>query len=59
MMADALATVLMVLGPDAGLTYAREQNIAALLICREQEGSEGGNTGYRELASPALAAMLE
>lgn len=52
MVADALATVLTVLGVDEGMVFARERNIAALFI-------SGGASGYRESMTPALAGMLE
>ncbi|BEV14789.1 FAD:protein FMN transferase [Herbaspirillum sp. DW155] len=52
MVADALATVLTVLGEEAGLSFARERGIAALFITREADG-------FRESLTPALAAMLE
>lgn len=38
MQADALATTLQVLGPDAGLQWARERGIAALLVWRQGDG---------------------
>ncbi len=47
--ADALCTVLMVLGPDAGLTWATERDVAACWRLRD-----GG-----ERMTPAFAAMLE
>jgi thiamine biosynthesis lipoprotein len=40
MRADALATALTVLGPDAGLAYAREHDIAALFVVRLEQGIE-------------------
>lgn len=52
MVADALATVLTVLGEEAGLSFARPRGIAALFITREA-------AGFRESFTPALAAMLE
>ncbi len=52
MVADALATVLTVLGEEAGLSFARERGIAALFITREADG-------FRESLTPALAAMLQ
>jgi thiamine biosynthesis lipoprotein len=36
--ADALSTALMVLGPEAGLAFAREQDLAAAFIIREADG---------------------
>jgi FAD:protein FMN transferase len=46
MHADALATVLMVLGPDDGFALAQRHGIAALFVCRE-------GAGHRTLASDA------
>jgi len=44
--ADAYATALMVLGPEAGAAYAREHRIAALFVERTLDG------GWREYATP-------
>ena len=52
MVADALATVLTVLGEEAGMAFARQRGIAALFISAQPQG-------YRETMTPALAAMLE
>jgi thiamine biosynthesis lipoprotein len=49
MRADALATGLMVLGPDAGYALAAREQIAALFILRD-----GGD--FAERATPAFAA---
>ncbi|GAB6068213.1 FAD:protein FMN transferase ApbE [Methylothermus subterraneus] len=38
MQADALATALMVLGPESGFAKAEKENIAALFIVKENEG---------------------
>lgn len=35
--ADGLSTVLMVLGPERGLAYASERNIAAFFVIREEQ----------------------
>ena len=43
--ADALATAIHVLGPDAGLDFARRQGLAALLLVRGDGGFEGRHTG--------------
>ncbi len=51
MVADALATVLTVLGEEDGMAFARQRGIAALFISREDRG-------YRESLTPVLAAML-
>lgn len=52
MVADALATVLIVLGEEAGMAFSRRRGIAALFISAQSQG-------YRETMTPALAAMLE
>ena len=52
MRADALATALSVLGTEAGLDHARQHDIAALFLTRE-------NGRLREHMSPAFAAMLD
>ncbi|WP_137928126.1 FAD:protein FMN transferase [Cupriavidus sp. 2SB] len=51
MMADALSTALMVLGPYAGLAFAQRHTLAARLLVRTPDGSD-------ELTTPAFAAML-
>lgn len=38
MQADALATLLTVLGPAQGMTFAQQHDIAALFVVREHEG---------------------
>jgi len=43
-MADALATALMVLGPDKALKYAEERGIAAYLLVRAGNGFNAGYT---------------
>ena len=48
--ADALATALMVLGPDAGFEFARENGIAALFLVRR-----AGASGFDERVTPAFA----
>lgn len=50
MVADVLATILTVLGPEQGYDYAAERGIAALLMIREAEG-------FSERLTPALAAL--
>lgn len=52
MRADALATALTVLGPDAGYDFAAVRSIAARFIMREA-------TGLQERMTPAFAAMLD
>ena len=51
MVADALATVLMVLGEDEGMAFAGARGIAALFIARRGHG-------FIERMTPAFAAML-
>ncbi len=48
--ADALATGLLVMGPDAGLELATRENIAALFLTRTESGVE-------ETASPRFAEL--
>ena len=48
MMADAWATALTVLGPEAGMALAAERDIAARMLA-----------GEAEHLSPALRAMLD
>lgn len=52
--ADALATALMVLGPDEGLRLARDLDLAALLIVRRPDGTfENRSTpGFDALGAP-------
>ena len=38
MIADALATALMVMGEDEGLRWAEEHGVAALFLVREGDG---------------------
>lgn len=49
--ADAMATALIVLGPERGLTLATERGIAAHFIVREPDGT------LRDLPTPAFAAL--
>lgn len=51
MLADAWATAITVLGPDAGMALATRHGLAARLVLRE------GQSGV-EYMTPALAAML-
>jgi thiamine biosynthesis lipoprotein len=51
MRADALATVLGVLGVEDGLVWASERNIAARFLSRDGDG-------FRERTTPAFDAML-
>ncbi len=50
MQADALATVLTVLGEIDGLAYARRHDLAALFILRERDA-------WRPVATPAFQAL--
>lgn len=50
--ADAIATILMILGPEAGLAFAQERDIAAQMV-RLTAG------GVEEILTPALKAMLD
>ncbi|WP_309645711.1 FAD:protein FMN transferase [Phenylobacterium sp.] len=49
--ADALCTVLGVLGPDDGARFAQTHGLAAFMLVEDQ-------AGLREIISPALAAMF-
>lgn len=51
MMADALSTALIVLGPQAGLAFAQRHALAARLLVRTPGG-------FDERTTPAFAAML-
>jgi thiamine biosynthesis lipoprotein len=53
MLADALATAIPVLGPEAGMTFARQKALAVRLLTRRAGG------GVIEHLSPALMTMLE
>ena len=52
MIADAMATALMVLGAAAGAAYAQRRGLAALLM-------EHGPHGVEERMTPGFAALLE
>ncbi|MES2183853.1 MAG: FAD:protein FMN transferase [Pseudomonadota bacterium] len=63
MEADAIATALLVLGPEAGPVFARRHGIAAWFVERDGEDEGAGEGGsrdgrYRGHASPAFAALL-
>ena len=49
--ADALATALMVKGPDAGYAFAEKANVAAYFVTRVAGG------GLADRATPAFAAL--
>ena len=49
--ADALATALMVLGPDDGFAFAEQVELAALFIVRDDAG------GFTERATPRFDAL--
>jgi thiamine biosynthesis lipoprotein len=52
MSADAWATALTVMAPDAALAFAAEHDLAALIVSRSADGLE-------ERLSPSLQAMLD
>lgn len=52
MEADALATALLVMGPDRGLAFSAENGVAAFMTAR-------GPAGPKEISSPAFAALLD
>ena len=52
MEADALATALMVLGPEAGYQFAAEHNLAAFFIVRSSDGA------FAERATPAMQELF-
>jgi thiamine biosynthesis lipoprotein len=54
MEADAYATALMVMGPEAGMTFAEQHKLAALCLYRPGHGSRE----IVERISPELEAML-
>ncbi|PZR32558.1 FAD:protein FMN transferase [Caulobacter segnis] len=53
MSADAWATALTVMAPDAALAFAAKHDLAALIVSRAASG------GLEERLSPALRAMLD
>jgi FAD:protein FMN transferase len=53
MQADALSTALTVLGPQAGMDFARTRGLAARFLLRTETG------GLAESTSPAWRAMLQ
>ncbi|KRA62320.1 thiamine biosynthesis protein ApbE [Caulobacter sp. Root655] len=57
MRADAYATALAVMPPDAALAFAAEHQLAALILAANPRA--GGPRGLEERLSPALAAMLD
>ncbi|MBO9559643.1 MAG: FAD:protein FMN transferase [Caulobacter sp.] len=52
MRADAYATALTVMAPDAALAFATEHGVAAIILAQ-------GPTGLEEHLSPAVSAMLD
>ena len=50
--ADALSTALMVMGPEEGLAFAREHDLAAAFISRDAEGN-----GFVRETTPRLDAL--
>jgi thiamine biosynthesis lipoprotein len=57
MRADAYATALTVMDPDAALAFAAGHGLAALILAASSRGE--GAYGLEERLSPALAAMLD
>ena len=55
MQADALATVLAVMGPDEGLAFARQHEVAALFVTRLADGAFGPLATPRWLDATARA----
>ena len=51
MIADALATALMVLGPDEGGELARREDLAVLFLVRDGDD-------FREIMTPAFEALI-
>lgn len=51
MRADALATAIMVLGPDAGMALAKQEGLPVMLLIRDDEGNlvERSNTAFQAL----------
>lgn len=52
MMADGLATAMTVLGPDNGMAFAKDHELAVFFIVRTDKGVE-------ELSTPAFDAIVE
>jgi thiamine biosynthesis lipoprotein len=56
MMADGMATVLMVMGPDEGFAWAEANNVAALFVVHDGEGFvERATTAFAEVAAVETA----
>lgn len=52
--ADALSTLLMVLGPEAGLAFAEREGVAALLVSRTEQGFVShGSSAFTQLFGAA------
>ena len=51
MWADGYATLIAVLGPEAGLTFAASKDLAAYLLVRREDGLEPS-------ATPSMASLL-
>jgi len=58
--ADGLATALSVLGPDAGMAFAREHGLAVLLLHADaaDEGDQAAAVPVLEHSTPAFARVL-
>jgi len=52
MMADGLSTAMTVLGPEAGMAFAKQHELAVFFIVRKDKGVE-------QLSTPAFDAILE
>jgi len=57
MIADALATAILALGPDEGMAYAKQLQVAALLV-RRCKNEQTGNDEYPISMSPAFIEMM-
>ena len=55
MYADAMATALMVMGPDHGYAFAESQGLAALFVRRAGTGEQP----FEELATGAMSALVQ
>ena len=53
MKADALATALNVMGPEEGMAFARDRNLAVLMLIRTDDG------GFREMTTEQFLRLRE
>jgi thiamine biosynthesis lipoprotein len=51
MLADGLSTSVMVMGPDAGLSFAEDQNLAVFMIIKTDKG-------FKEVYTDAFKPFL-